>query len=152
MGYIKLHPNDAAKFDAPERIDFEITNIGLRQQAAVEKACKHTIRWMFDQLQGVPELDEHNNPIPVPVVDDAGDPVMEDDGVTPKVTEKLTRDPEALAMLVYLALWGIGVRLDWNTFDVQAVGLEVHIVDDDEANEGKDEAPPETASESTTIA
>jgi hypothetical protein len=106
---------------------------------------------MFDQLQGVPELDEHNNPIPVPVVDDDGSPVMEDDGVTPKVTEKLRRDPEALAMLVYLALWGAGIRTDWDTFDVHEIGLEVHLADEDEPSEGKDEAP-ETASESTTIA
>jgi hypothetical protein len=151
MGYINLNPKDAAKFGCDERIELELTDIGVRQRSAVEKACKRSLRWMFDQLQGVPALDENNNPIPEPVLDDAGNPIMEDDGVTPKVTEKLTRDPEALAMLVYLALWGAGIRTDWDTFDVHEIGLEVHLADEDEASEGKDEAP-ETASESTTTA
>jgi hypothetical protein len=146
MGYIKLHEKDAAKFGCPERVDFEFESIGVRQRAAVEKACRRSIRWMLEQIQGVPEFDENNNPIPIPVVDDDGNQVMEDDGVTPKMTPKLRRDPEATAMLVYLALWGAGYRLDWDTFDVRAVGLEVNFTDDeDEANEGKDKPVPEAS-------
>lgn len=151
MGYIKLHEKDAAKFGCPERIDFEFESIGVRQRAAVEKACRRSIRWMLDQIQGVPEFDEHNNPIPIPVVDDDDNPVMEADGVTPKMTPKLRHDPEATAMLVYLALWGAGYRLDWDTFDVRAIGLEVNFVDDDdEANEGKDQPEESATTDSTT--
>ena len=151
MGYIKLHPKDAAKYGCPERIEFEFEAIGVRQRAAVEKACRHTIRWMLDQMQGVPEFDDTGAPIPIPVVDDDGNPVMEDDGVTPKMTPKLRRDPEATAMLIYLALWGAGYRLDWDTFDVRAIGLEVNLADDeDEVNEGKDEPAAEGSTDSST--
>jgi hypothetical protein len=153
MGYIKLHPKDAAKFGCPERIDFEFEAIGVRQRAAVEKACRHTIRWMLDQMQGVPELDENGDLIPIPVLDDDDNPVLEDDGVTPKMRPRLTRNPEAVAMLVYLVLWGAGYRLDWDDFDVRAIGLGVHIGDDeDEANEGKDDPAVEdsTATETST--
>lgn len=155
MGYIKLHPKDAEKYGCPEHIEFEFESIGVRQRAAVEKACRHTIRWMLDQMQGVPEFDEDGAPIAIPVVDDDGNPVMEGDGVTPKMTPRLTRNPEAVAMLVYLALWGAGYRLNWDDFDVRAIGLTVHIGDDeDEASEGKDEPAAEdspTTDSSTPI-
>lgn len=150
MGYIKLNPRDAAKLGVPERIDFDIADIGIRQRAAVERNCKRTIRWMFNALQGVPELDEAGNAIPVPVLDDDGKQEYEDDGVTPKMEPLLRRDPDALAMFVYLGLWGAGHRLDWDTFDIHG---DVEINNEDEPSEGKDEPPVEAMEPaSTTIA
>jgi hypothetical protein len=153
MGSITFNPIDVAKYGIPETVEFDLKAFGVRQRAAVEKATGHKATWMFDQLSGVPELDEHGNAIPVPVLDDDDNPVLDEDG-NPKVTEKLTRDPEALAMFVWMVLWGAGHRLDWNAFDVCEVGLKVRIVDDEDEPEGKDDAPTtdsaNTTSESTS--
>lgn len=148
MGYIKLNPKDAERYSCPERIEFDLQDIGVRQRSAVEKACGRSLRWMLDQLMGVPELDENNDPIPIPVLDDEGNTVFEDDGVTPKMEPRLRRDPEAIAMVIYLALWGAGYRIPWDTFDIYELGLELRL-SGDEDEPGKDEAP-ETDSANTT--
>lgn len=148
MGYIRLHPKDAEKYGVSEEIPFDLTAIGTRQRAAVESASRRSLRWMFDQLAGVPELDEAGNPIPMPVLDDDGNPVMEDDGVTPKVTARLTRHGDAIAMIAWMALWGIGIKVPWDDFDPIESGLVVRAWDDED-DSGKDEEP-ETDSASTT--
>lgn len=151
MGSIKLNPKDAERYGTPERIEFNLADLGVRQRAAVEKACKRPLKWMFNALSGVPELDENGNAIPVPVFDDEGNQVFEDDGVTPKMEPKLWRDPEALAMFVYLILWGAGFRTDWDTFDIYESGLEIQSdSDEDEPSEGKDEAPAGTTDSAST--
>lgn len=144
MGYIKLNPKDAEKYGVDERVDFDLTAIGLRQRAAFEQGANgpgRSLRWLFDQLSGVPKLDEAGNPIPIPVLDDAGEPVFEDDGVTPKVTPQLTRDPEAVAMLIWLALWGVGVRSPWEMFDVRVDGLDFGFADEGDEDLGKGDEP-----------
>lgn len=150
MGSIRLHPADAAKYGAPEEIPFDITAIGVRQRSAVEKASRHSVRWMFDQLAGVPELDEHGNAIPVPVLDDDGKPVMEADGVTPKVEPRLTRDGDAIAMVAWMALWAIGIKVPWDSFEIRESGFTIDARGDGEDDSGKDREP-ETAPESSTI-
>lgn len=152
MGYITLHPDDQAKYGAPPVIPFDLSAVGVRQRAALEKASKRSLRWMLDQLQGVPELDENDNPIAVPVFEDDGvTPVFEADGVTQAVVPRLTRDGEAIAMVVWLALWGIGIKVPWDTFDPREVGLVIRAGDpDDEGDSGKDEEP--AAESSTTSA
>lgn len=143
MGTIRLHPDDCAKYGAPEEIEFNLAALGVRQRSALEKASKRSVRWMFDQLAGVPELDEHGNPIPVPVIDrETGEQKVESG--EPVYTEKLARDGEAVAMLVWAALWGIGIRPPWNTFDVQEFGLQILAAGDDEDDDddsGKAEEP-----------
>jgi hypothetical protein len=153
LGYIKLHPKDAEKYGAPPEIPFDLTAIGVRQRAAVEAAARRSLRWMFDQLAGVPELDEAGNPIPVPVRDGDGNPVMEDDGVTPKVTPRITRHGDAIAMVAWMALWGIGIKVPWDTFDIVESGMVVRAWGDD-GDDSEDEPgkadQPETDSESST--
>lgn len=151
MGYIRLNPKDAEKFGVDERVHFEFTAIGVRQRSAFEKGAdgpKRSFRWLLDQLAGVPELDENQNPIPVPVYNLDGTPKLGDDG-EPEMTPKLSRDLEAVAMFVWLVLWGAGVRTPWNDFDVLEYGLELHFFDDDEDGQGKAN-PPAPADTSTT--
>lgn len=156
MGYIRFHPKDAAKYGAPVEVPFDLGGIGVRQRSAFEKATKHSYNWLLDQLRGVPELDENGNAIPVPVLDLDGSPKVDADG-EPVVRMKLTRDPEALAMLAWLALWGHGIRVPWNdrdgnpVFEIREFGTRVDYSsaedeDEDEVDEGK--AP--TDSENTT--
>lgn len=142
MGYIKLHPKDAEKYGAPEEIPFDLTTIGTRQRAAVESASKHSLRWMFDQLAGVPELDEAGNPIPVPVIDpETGEQKVENG--EPVFTERLTRHGDAIAMIAWMALWGIGIKVPWDTFNPIEAGLIVRAFDEDEADDdsGKADQP-----------
>lgn len=151
MGYIKLNPKDAERYGVGERVDFEFTAIGVRQRAAFEKGAdgpKRPFRWLLDQMAGIPELDEHQNPIPVPAYNVDGTPKLDDDG-EPEMTLKLVRDLEAVAMFVWLVLWGAGVRTPWDGFDVLEYGLELHFFDDDEDGQGKAD-PPAPADTSTT--
>lgn len=149
LGYIKLHPNDQKKYGAPPEIPFDLAAIGIRQRAAFVRETKRSLSWLFNQLAGVPELDDAGNPIPIPVLDDDGKPVLNADG-TEKVTEKLKVDDEALAMLVWLALWGVGIKRPWDTFDPQFHGLEI-LDGEDEADEpGKGEAPETDSANSTS--
>lgn len=148
MGSIRLHPNDQKKYRTPPEIPFDLTAIGIRQRKAFMRETKMTLSWLYDQLAGKPELDEAGNPIAVPVLDDAGQPVLNDDGST-KVTEKLTVDEEALVMLAWLALWGIGIKIPWAEFDLQFNGLEILGGDEEGEDQGKADVP-ETDSATTT--
>lgn len=146
MGSVTLHPKDRAKYDAPEVIPFELDEIGVKQRAAFERASGKSLKWFYNQLAGVPELDEAGNAIPEPVFNADGTPKLSEDG-TPVVRPRLTRDPEALAMLAWLALWGHGIRVPYDTFDIIEIGLRIDLGSDDgDVDEGK--AP--TDSESTT--
>jgi hypothetical protein len=150
LGYIKLHPRDAEKYGAPDEIPFDLSAIGVRQRSAVEAVSKRSLRWMFDQLAGVPELDEHGNTIPVPVTDrDTGEQKIGDDG-EPVFTERLTRHGDAIAMVAWMALWGIGIKPAWDTFDPIETGLVVRADDDVEADSGKAEEPETDSASSTT--
>ena len=146
MGYIKLNPKDREKFGGPEEIPFDLNAIGIRQRAALERETKKSYRWFMAQLGGVPALDEDGNPIPVPVIDpETGEQKIENG--EPVFTPRLKQDGDALAMLVWLALWGAGIRVPWATFDILEAGLEIRGEDED-AEAGKAEAA--TDSESTT--
>lgn len=141
MGYLKLHPKDREKYGAPERIPFDFTTIGVRQRSAVEAAAKRPLRWMYDQLAGVPALDEHNNPIPVPVIDpETGEQQVENG--EPVFTPRLTTHGDAFGMLVWMSLWGIGIKVPWDGFDIIESGLEINGGSpDDEGDPGKDDRP-----------
>jgi hypothetical protein len=149
MPSIRLNPADREKYGTEEWIDIDYQAIGLRQRAAAEKATKRSLRWMFDQLQGVPELDDDGNAIPVrdPAT---GELVL----VNGQPVPRLITDPEALAMVVWMALWGVGIKVPWDDFDVTGNGLEfkrldIEVEDEDEDDSGKDQEP-ETDSESST--
>ena len=150
MPTIRLNPKDCERYGAPAAIDVDFEAIGLRQRSALEKASKRSLRWMYDQLSGVPELDDNQNPIPVPVIDpETGEQEIENG--EPVFTPKLTRDPDAFLMLVWMALWGIGIHTPWETFDVIENGLRLDRSDSDggEDEPGKGEEQP-TDSENTT--
>ena len=61
---------------------------------------------------------------------------------------KLTRDPECFAMLAWLALWGHGIKVPYETFEVIEIGLRIDLGSDDDEDVDEGKAP--TDSESTT--
>jgi hypothetical protein len=141
VGYIRLNPKDAEKYGVAEEIRFDLVDVGRKQVRAFEAETKRSYRWLIDQLRGVPELDAAGNPIPVPVIDDeTGEPVYEDDGVTPKLEPKTYVPAEAVDMFAYLILWGNGVRVPWDEFDLREVGFLLSFLDPDE-QPGKDDEP-----------
>lgn len=146
MGTIHLHPDDRAKYGTPETgIPFDLSKIGLRQRAAFQREIGKPYGWFLEQLDGVPELDAAGNPIPDPVIDPATGEQKVEDG-EPVFTPRLARDPEVLAMFVWLAMWGAGVKTPWDTFEIIANGLDVDGGDD---QPGKADEPT-TDSASTT--
>lgn len=149
MGTLRLHPKDCERFSVPEVIDFDLTAIGVRQRKAFETATKKPLGWLFDQMQGVPELDEAGNPIPDPVFDEAGEPVIDETTGEQKVEPRLTTDPDAIVMFVWLVLWGHGVRVPWDDFDVREIGLRLNFADGS-GESGKADEPPAESSNPTT--
>jgi hypothetical protein len=50
MGYIELAPSDREKFGAPERIEFEYNQIGLRTIAALKSEVGHTLETLASAI------------------------------------------------------------------------------------------------------
>jgi len=158
MRYLVLHPKDQEKYGAPERIPFDLAEIGIRQRTAFEEKTKKPYNWLLDHLRGVPELDEAGNAVPVQVFNPDGSPKL-DDNNEPVMRMKLTRHPETMALLAWLALWGHGIRVPWNdkdgnpAFDIiehgAYIGADTDDEDEEEAEEG-DEGKAPTDSETTT--
>jgi hypothetical protein len=144
MGTITLHPKDCARLGVTGPIPFNLVEVGIRQRTAFETATKRPYGWLIDQLRGVPELDEHNNPIPVPVLNEDSSPKL-DENNEPVVRMRLTRHPDALPMLVWLALWGHGIRVPWDdkdgevVFDLIADGLRINYGADETEEDGEEE-------------
>lgn len=149
MALIRFHPKDQAKYGIDGPITFVLSEVGIRQKAAFEKQTKRSLNWLYNQLSGVPELDEHGNAIPEPAYNGDGTPKLNEDG-TQVVRVKLTRDPESLAMFAWLALWGVGVKVPWDDFEVIESGLRIGPGEDEDDTEVEDEGKAQTDSASTT--
>jgi len=149
MGSVRLHPKDRAKYGAPEEIPFNLSEIGVKQRSAFEKQTKRPLKWFYDQLSGVPELDENGNAVPELVFNRDGSPKLNDDG-SQAVRVKLTRDPEVFAMLAWLALWGDGIKVPYDTFEVIEIGLHIDLSSDDDDDDEVDEGKAPTDSENMT--
>ena len=138
MGTIHLHPKDREKYRSPEEgIPFDLALVGVRQRAAFEREVQPYAKFL-DDLGGVQDLDEQGNPIPVPVIDpETGKQLIVDGELQFK--PKLKYNGDAYAMIAWLALWGIGIKVPWDKFDVTDTGLVIDLRDE-AADEGKAEA------------
>lgn len=147
MALIYLHPKDDAKYGVTSPIRFASDEVGVRQRLAFENQTKQPLRWLYQQLGGVPALDEQGNAIPVPAYNVDGSPKLDADG-EPVMRPKLTRHPETFVMLAWLTLWGAGVRVPWADFDVMESALRVgpDADDTDEVDEDEGKAPTDSAS------
>ncbi len=149
MANVHFHPKDQAKYGIDGPIKFVLAEVGVRQRAAFEKQTKKPLTWLYNQLSGVPELDEAGNAIPEPAWNRDGSPKLNEDG-TQAVRVKLTRDPESLAMFAWLALWGHGIKVPWDDFEVIESGLRIGPDDDEDDAEVDEGKAPTTDSENTT--
>ncbi len=149
MAIVSFHPKDQQKYGIDAPVRFVLSEVGIRQKAAFEKQTKRSLSWLYNQLSGVPELDENQNPIPEPAFNRDGTPKLNEDG-TQAVRARLTRDPESLAMFAWLALWGVGVKVPWDDFEVIESGLRIGPDDDEDDAEVDEGKAPTTDSGSTT--
>ena len=144
MGWIQLSAEDTKRYGAPpEGFPFSYSRFGLKAIDAMESQIRddagepYTMETLSNDLRR-PLLDADGKPVMVPELDDDGTPALEDG--EPKMTEAISPRPRGLAVVTWLALWSIGVRMAWDDFEVQQVGLKIDWADRDET--GKAEEPP----------
>lgn len=140
MGLLVLSESDREKFGVNGPISFEHGQYGLRSVKAMEKATGYTLRWVEHQLAGVPVMDADGNVETVTVTKDDG---------TEEVRPRLRTDSDAIAAWVWLVLWNNQIKLDWETFDVNPVGLRIDFSDGD-SDEGKAQEPSPTTDSANT--
>lgn len=97
----------------------------------------------LEDLRGYPVLRD-GQPVMVPLLDDSGEPAVDDDG-QPKLVEKRRRRPRSTRAMVWLALRRAGVTVPLVDLDFDRGGIE-YAQDEDGTPEGKDDEAP--ASES----
>ena len=136
MAWIELAEEDRKKYGAPERIEFDYGQWGLKSIDALETEVGWTLEDLGNELQRK-KRDEQGNVVMQDALDEDGNPVLNDDG-TVKQVEASARSKKALAAVVWLVLRGIGVRVPWDDFDVRGIGLRI-----DWRDEGKAEEPAE---------
>lgn len=138
MAWIELAEADRKKYGTPERIEFEYGQWGLKSIDALETEVGWTLEELGNALQRK-KLDEHGNTVLEDELDDDGNPVLGEDG-TPKQVEVTRPSKTALAAVVWLVLRGIGIRIPWDEFDPQAIGLRVNWSDEGKA-QGPEDLP-----------
>jgi len=138
MAWIELAEEDRKKYGTPERIEFQYGEWGLKSIDALENEVGWTLEDLGNELQRKMR-DEHGDVVMENKLDDAGNPVLADDGTAEQV--EVTRpSKKALAAVVWLVLRGIGIRVPWDDFDPRAVGLRVNWSDEGKA-EGPEDLP-----------
>jgi hypothetical protein len=140
---IYLSDADRERYGAPEFLPFK-ASFGLREAAAMKVATKWSVELLLDAWQKRPALDMRGEVITRPVLDEAGQPVLDEAGV-PRVEPVMEGNPEAMAVLVWLALRRAGIRVPFDDdFDIDT---QVRVVpdEDDELEAGK---APETTTTS----
>lgn len=103
---IKLSATDRERFGCPEWLSVQTEKLGLREALALDAAG-------IDALA----LDELIRT--VPVLDAAGQPVLDEDG-----EPKRRVLPSAWQALVWLGLYRAGVHVDYDSFDFDLFGLQ----------------------------
>lgn len=144
MGWITLSAEDAERYGAPaEGFAFSYSRFGLRAIDVMESQIRddegnpYTMESLSNDLRR-PLIGRDGKPVMVPELDDDDEPILENG--EPRLTEAVSPRPRGLAVLVWLALWCIGIRVRWDDFEVQQVGLKIDWADRDET--GKAEGPP----------
>lgn len=118
MGWIELSEEDRKRYGAPERIQFDYSQFGAKSIDAMEQAPieEDGRGWTYEDL---------GNALQRTVIVDG---------------KEVTRPrPMAIAVVVWLALRGNGVRVAWNDFELHFGGLRISWTDevDDEGKAGE---------------
>lgn len=124
MSTLRLSESDRAKWNVAEVVEFDLKTIGLRSVSALKKQTGYTIGEAaalgFD-----------------------GKIVIQPDG-----SEKVERDDDALAAVVWVVLYAAGYRsIPWADFDPSPRGLKLEF---DEGGEDEGKAPETDGSNTTT--
>jgi hypothetical protein len=144
MGYLELSELDRKRYGVPERVEFTNHRFGMRTIKQLRMQTGYDYEVLARLLAGVPKVDPATNE-PVYELDESGELVKDEEG---NAILALTIDEDAVAAYVWLVLWAAGHRIPWSEFDVEPVGLRIHLADDEEpeVEQGKGE---ETSSSTT---
>lgn len=134
---IYLSAADRERFGAPEFLPFKPI-FGLREAAAMKVATKWSVERLVEAWQERPALDEAGNILMRPALDEAGEPLLDGEG-QPKVEPVMERNPEAYAVIVWLALRRAGIKVPYDDdFDIDT---NVRILDDEDEQDDLGKAP-----------
>jgi hypothetical protein len=130
MGWIELAESDREKYGAPERIPLEYGRWGLKSVDALETQVGWTLEDLGNELQRKKRdvtamLSRRTNSTTTATRFSART-------AAPKQVEVTAPSKLAEVALVWMCLRAVGVRIPWDEFDVQMIGLRVSWGDDDE--------------------
>lgn len=137
--WIEISPEDREKYGAPERIPYNGGRWGLKQVDAMEQQVGWTTEDLGNEL-GRKLKNPDGSFVLVDELDDDGEPVLDEDGKPNQVPVERVR-PLAIAVIVWLSLWGAGVKVAWNDFDVSQVGVSIHREDEEESGKAEESEP-----------
>lgn len=120
--WIEISPEDQKKYGAPERVPYNGGRWGLKQVDAMEQQVGWTVEDLGNELGREYFTDE---------VDEHGEKILDEDGTPKQVRVERVR-PLAIAVVVWLSLWGCGVKVPWDDFDVSQKDVFIHREDEDE--------------------
>lgn len=124
---IQLGETDRARLGAPEVLTYDPAKVMAREAALLRKVTGWSLERLGEGLQGTPVLDE------------AGAPVLDDDE-----QPRVEHDPEALIVMVWLALLRSGMTTRYADVDFDLAELQVDY-DDEGADPGKGSTPATTS-------
>jgi hypothetical protein len=149
MGYLELGDIDRKRYDVPERVEFLHHRFGMRSIKALRRFTGYEYEMMTELAAGVPKVDpETSEQVMRDVLDREGNPVYQEDGVTPKREPVIIHDEDALAAFIWLILWDAGHRIEWDIFNPHFDGLRLSLGDGEDEESGK--APEEPSTSATT--
>lgn len=125
MSWLELAEIDQKRWGVNGRVEFSFQEIGMRSVAALKKQTGYSL-----EEATVMAFD--------------GKIVVQADG-----SEKVEKDPDALAALVWLVLYANGHRIPWDEFDPVPRGLKLDFSHDGEV-EDAGKAPVTDGSNTTT--
>lgn len=116
-----------------EWLTFDSARLMMTDAEALE-AGGYDVDEFLEDLRGRPAM-RAGEPVMVPVVDDAGDPVLEDG--RPKLTQQFKRPVRAIRAAAWLALRAAGAKVPYADFDCDLIAMDYGTGEEDEP--GKDQ-------------
>jgi hypothetical protein len=139
--WIEISPEDRKKYDAPEQIPYNGGRWGLKQVDAMEQQVGWTIEDLGNEL-GRKQRNPDGSLVLVDVLDEDGNQVLDEDGKPEQVPVERVR-PLAIAVIVWLSLWGAGVKVPWDDFDVSQKDVAIHREDEEPGKAEGSEPDPD---------
>lgn len=152
---IQLSDVDRKRFDAPDWLDLDLDHVTFREAVELQRGIRIGRELVaFDSpsewrraFVGREVIGDDGEPVRMPVVDDEGEPVLDEDD-KPQTVVKRVSDYGAVLVAVWLALPRAGIEVslsDLADADPDRIRWTVDL-DDQGGESGKDASAPVTTS------